>query len=267
MAHGGTPEWNAAVDEAVAPLRGDQPTSIAFGMADPETLAASVAELEGAGVACIAVVRLLVSGASFLHQTEYLLGQRADAPAFVMHHGGHGMSAEVAPPAPIATDRTIIIGREGLLDDPSLGAILARRAAALSTRPEDESVLVIAHGPGDDSENEVWIRQLDRMADSVRTAGAFHAVEVHTLREDWKEKRAESEARIRTFVSAETTAGRRVLVIPFRLFGFGPYAKVLDGLTYVADERGLLPDPAITAWIRRQADVLMQELALLPGQP
>ncbi|MEZ4700746.1 MAG: hypothetical protein R2834_10485 [Rhodothermales bacterium] len=253
MAHGGAPDWNAAVETAVAPLRARQPVSLAFGMADPATLRAAVQELGDAGVPCIAVVRLFMSGASFLHQTEYLLGLRPDPPAFFMNHGAPGGHSSHAAPPPIAVDAEVLLGLEGLLDDLSMGAILARRAASLSVDPASESILILAHGPGDDGENERWLHQMDRMADSIRATRPFHRVEVHTLREDWQDKRAASEARIRSFVKQETAAGRHVLVVPFRLSGFGPYAEVLEGLTYTADERGLLPDPAITDWMRRQA--------------
>jgi hypothetical protein len=46
----------------------------------------------------------------------------------------------------------------------------------------------------------------------------------------------------------------RVIVVPFRLFGFGEYDKILEGLDYVADRKGLLPHPLITDWIRMQAE-------------
>ena len=39
MAHGGTPEWDQAIADATAPLASEIPTEIAYGMADPATLA------------------------------------------------------------------------------------------------------------------------------------------------------------------------------------------------------------------------------------
>jgi hypothetical protein len=44
-----------------------------------------------------------------------------------------------------------------------------------------------------------------------------------------------------------------VIVVPVRLFGFGPYREALAGLEYVADERGLLPHPLIVEWVRDRA--------------
>jgi hypothetical protein len=48
------------------------------------------------------------------------------------------------------------------------------------------------------------------------------------------------------------------LVITFRVHGFGPYAEVLQGCEYIADGKGLLPHPAVTRWIERQAALLQK---------
>jgi hypothetical protein len=48
-------------------------------------------------------------------------------------------------------------------------------------------------------------------------------------------------------------------VIPFRVQGFGPYAKVLEGLDYVSDGQGLIPHPSVTEWIGHQAETLRTE--------
>ena len=77
-------------------------------------------------------------------------------------------------------------------------------------------------------------------------------VEVATLREDREEARVAAEAAIRSFVESQTAQGRRVLVLPYRLSGFGPYAAVLEGLDYVAGD-GLLPHDAISRWIEQTA--------------
>lgn len=77
-----------------------------------------------------------------------------------------------------------------------------------------------------------------------------------TLREDWPEKRATAEEQIRSFVTEAGAGDGRCLVIPFRVYGFGPYAEVLEGLDYVSDGRGLLPHEAVSAWMLRQAEHL-----------
>jgi hypothetical protein len=126
----------------------------------------------------------------------------------------------------------------------------------LSKDPKREHVLILAHGPGDDAENERWLQHLDARAEVVRKALPFRSVRVETLREDWPEKREQAERRIRAFVEESSAQGGRVLVIPFRVQGFGPYAKVLDGLEYSSDGQGLIPHPSITRWIAHQSETL-----------
>lgn len=257
MAHGGGDEWNAAVETAVMPLRGEFPVAISFGMADPVTMKVAVTELEEQHVGCIAVVRLFMSAHSFLHQTEYLLGLREDPPAFFISHGSHAHHS--SKPLPLDLSTSVKISETALLDAPEMGGILAANALALSDGSGAESVLIIAHGTGDDQINAEWIQKLDLLADSVRSTGLFSEVAVHSLREDWKGKRAKSEKEIRQFVETHSQNNGRTIVLPFRLYGFGPYEEVLEGLTYQSNGRGLLPSPLVTEWIRRTANELFLE--------
>jgi sirohydrochlorin cobaltochelatase len=256
MAHGGPPEWNAAVLDAVKPLQAKQPVEVAFGMADAISIRDAVAELERAGVRRIAVVRLFVSGSSWLERTEQILGVRPGAPAHdpAAHteaHGGHSMAFFRVESAAAFTMSTA-----GLAEADEMGPILADRAKALSKDPGKEDVLVLAHGPGDDTENEQWLAQIDARAESIRAAAPFRRVEVATLREDWPEERKVAEQQIRAFVERAKAEGGRAIVIPFRVHGFGPYADVLQGLEYSSSGEGLLPHPNVTTWIDRQVTSL-----------
>jgi len=255
MAHGGGPAWNGEVEAMLAPVRADHPLEIAFGMADAVSIQDAVNRLEARGVERIAVVRLFVSGESWYERTEQILGLRAGAPPRPApdphaHHGGHGgHSMELWR---VTSDAQFALSREGLAEAPEMGAVLAERARALSQAPQRESVLILAHGPEDDSENERWLAHIDARTAAVRQAAPFRAVRVETLREDWPEKRAASEARIRAFVAEASESDGRVTVVPYRVAGFGPYARVLDGLSYASDGRGLIPSEHVESWVRRQ---------------
>lgn len=222
MAHGGSPEWNAAVREAVAPVRNELPTALAFGMADPESLRAAASRLESQGVSRIAVVRLFISGSSFYERTLEAL-------------------------SPLSPD--FAISRAGLIESPLAGEIMRERVASLSRDPSGESVLILAHGMGEESENDRLLGHMEEVARAVREIGPFREVRTETLREDWPEKREPSERGIRRWVEARSRTGR-VIVVPLRLYGFGPYESVLEGLPYVADGTGFVPHPLITSWIR-----------------
>lgn len=253
MAHGGSEAWNATVEEAVRPLAAEVPTTIAYGMADPETLATGLAELTAAGADRIAVVRLFISGESFLHQTDYLLGLRDDPPRWFAGHASGGDAAPAGPPPRLEIAGEIEIVRSGLVDGPEIGGILRERVRDLTTNPEAAAVLLIGHGMPSESSNDALLARMEALADSVRVAAPYREVRVETLREDWAEKRAPAEARIRAWVSGIAASGATAIVVPFRLSGFGPYAKVLDGLDYVAAGIGLLPHPIVSAWLRGRA--------------
>lgn len=93
--------------------------------------------------------------------------------------------------------------------------------SVFSTGPrKEESVLLPAHGTASEEENERLLQAMDEVA-AVIAKTPFRSVRSVALREDWPERRSMAEARIRDFVRQETAAGRRVIVVPMRLSGFG----------------------------------------------
>jgi len=301
MAHGGTPEWNAGVLDTVKPLRERYTIEVAFGMADAATIQEGIAKLEAQKVRRIGVVRLFVSGESWTAETEQILGLRPGAPprpppgqpgaehpamagmaAMTGHgahpsspgghgggaHGGHGGGAHGGHSMEFFRARSqssFALSTEGLADAATMGTILADRASALSKAPAREDVIFLAHGPGDDAENARWIEKLDVLAGAVRTRAPFRRVQVETLREDWPDKRVAAEKRVRGFVERAGAEGGKAIVIPFRVQGFGPYAKVLEGLDYVSDGTGLIPHAEVGKWIEKQIVALQAGQFRAPG--
>jgi hypothetical protein len=249
MAHGGSVDWNETVADVVAPLRDDLPTAVAFGMADPKTLEVGLDSLRSAGVTHVAVVRMFISGQSFLAQTEYLLGLSGEKPRSF----ADGETDAGSPPEAGAISRGLIVATHeaGLMESREAREIMVERARSRSQRPEDDSVLLLAHGMGDDDQNESVVEAMEAVSIGIEKAG-FESVLALTLREDWPEKRAIAERRIREYVRSESEAGRKVIVVPLRLSGFGPYSEVLSGLEYMPTE-GLLPHAAVSDWIRDTA--------------
>ncbi len=239
MAHGGGEAWNETVIEAAEGARHEGPVVVAFGMAHPVSMQQGVDALDELGAERASVVRLFVSGESFRTDTRYLLGLSEEEPELPWVK------------APLEHDLTIATHDHGLMGSPEVSDILLTRALDLSEDPSGESVLLIAHGMGDEGENDRVLDNMRTAADRIAAEG-FREVEVATLREDWEEARVAAEAGIRSFVESRTDAGRRVLVLPYRLSGFGPYAKVLEGLDYVPGD-GLLPHDAISRWIESTA--------------
>lgn len=257
MAHGGDPTWNARVDDALTDLRRRVPVALALGMADRRTLQAGVDSLSARGVTRVAVVRMFLSGRSFEAQTRYLLGLDPTPPEVFLHHGpaaGHGAHAPGAgspPPAISAPGVELATHPDGLMDWRGVGPILVERAHAAGAVPDGPGVLVLAHGMGDERENRAVLDRMDAAAHALRDAG-YGPVRVETLREDWPAARAAAEVRIREWVAEVSTDGEGPVVVPFRLAGFGPYAEVLDGLTYRPAE-ALLPHPSVADWVEEAA--------------
>lgn len=248
MAHGGDAAWNRTVLDAVGLLQEQLPVAVALGMAERTSLQAAVTELETAGVQRAVVVRLFISGASFRAQTEYLLDLSDDAPSFFMGHEGP------EPPERLARTLDVTISEAGLVDSPLVGQILSERVAALSIEPARETVLILAHGMGQESDNDALLRAMESRAETVRAAAPYQRVIVETLREDWQDPREQAEARIRALLLEVARAGDCVIVVPLRVSGFGDYAEVLEGLEYAADGRGLLPHPLMSEWIRQTVE-------------
>ena len=257
MAHGGGGEWNDRVQAAIADLRGHLPVTVAFGMANPHTLQSSLDSLRDRGVGTVAVVRLFVSGASFLHPAEYLFGLRSDPPARAMI--GHRM-VDGHELAPLRTDARILLDRNGMVGSDEAARILLARAKASSSAPAETGALLIAHGMGDEGENKDLLAAMEETASVLRQDG-FAEVGIATLREDWAVARTRAEQEIKATVARMQTEHATVVVIPYRVSGFGPYAKVLEGLDYVATE-GLLPHRLVTAWIAGRATASLCEAGL-----
>jgi len=291
MAHGGDPKWNNDVEAVVEPIRSRYPTEIAFGMAQTSSIGDAVRKLEERGVREIAVVRMFVSGDSFVPATEYILGLRdvppldplasrgnehikpepaqALAAAHIVslgasqgahaEHAGHGAHGDahaghcMEPPHPIQSSSKISLSYEGVGESPLIDEILRDRVKSLSVDPAQESILILAHGPGDDTENERWLANMNRRVQQLGMVGPFREIRCETLREDWPDRRQAAERRIRDFVEKAGQSGGRCLVVPFRVAGFGPYKEVLAGLDHVADERGFCPHPNMTKWIEQTA--------------
>lgn len=261
MAHGGSSQWNEGVLQSLSPLQAQYPIEVAFGMADAHSLQQAVSRLETQGVTDIGVVRLFISGESWYERTRQILGMDPGAPARVnadshsMHHGdgSHGMRMEFWQ---VDSKARFAMTQDGLADAREMADVLFTRAANLSQNPAQEDVVVLAHGPGDDAENQRWIEKISARSARLRNEGGFHDVFVTTLREDWPEKREAAQQELRAYIAASEANGRQVLVIPYRVHGFGPYEDVLEGLMYRADGTGLVPHPAVTRWVASQAALL-----------
>lgn len=280
LAHGGRAEWNDRVLALAAVIDPEQPVEVAFGMASRPAIQAAVDRLVTRGVSGIVAVPLFISShSSVITSTEYLLGLREEMPAALkafakMDHRAHGGSAahdghdgHGAAPAParqVEADNTRPVSSpvpirmtSALNAHPLVGAILIDRARAMSTRPDRETVVIVAHGPTGDEENRRWLADMKTLAGQVDAAADSAAIEYLTVRDDAPAPiRDAAAAELRALVSRHASSGRRVLIVPL-LLSFGGIEKGiharLEGLEYVMADQGLMPDARLIDWVRQSA--------------
>lgn len=246
LAHGGSARWNRTVQELVQQAHLEEPTEIVFGMgmhaAEVHKLQQAVERLERRGVDRLIAVPLLISSASeVMRQYEYLLGLQAHGPWEA--HAHH------------VTVHVPVVMTQPLNDDPIVGEILLERALALSTHPEQESVVIVAHGPNDDADNERWLAAMKRLAGQIQQQGRFRMVIPVTMRDDARRPiRDAATRRLREIVAQQSQQGR-TLVVPLLLAGGGVEAKIpkrLSGLRFIYRGQALLPHPKLAQWLAQR---------------
>ena len=262
MAHGGSDEWNAHLAEAVEPVQERYPVEMALGMADAGSIEDAIRRLESRGVNHVGVVRVFISGESWYDRTLQILGVQNGAPPRPDQQQLEEARARMRMPMgfwKVDTDLAFHVSVDGLADAAEIDEVMTSRIRNLSSDPDNEVAVVIAHGPGDDAENERWLEKIAQRTGRAGEETGLREIRVFTLREDWPEKRAEAESKIRAYIEQANSRGLAPIVVPFRLQGFGPYESILDQLDYRADGLGLLPHANVALWVSRQAEQLEAE--------
>lgn len=271
MAHGGSAAWNAEVGKVAAQVNQTVPVEVALGMATKRTLQAGIDKLVDRGVTEIVAVPLFVSShSSVITSTQYLLGQRPDAPADLalfatMDHGGGGhgggahgghaamaAAAESDPTKPVKSP--VPIRMTGALDRHALVAdILVDRARSISKDPAHEVIVLVAHGPVPEEDNRLWLGDMGALAERMHTVSDYQRIEYLTVRDDAdKTLRAQAAEEFRTVVKKAISEGSRVLIVPVLLSFGGIEAGVrerLQGLEYTMTSQALLPDDRLAKWV------------------
>jgi sirohydrochlorin ferrochelatase len=244
------------------------PAEVAFGMASRASIQQAVDRLAARGVKAIIAVPLFVSShSSVITSTEYLLGLRAEAPTDLalfakMDHSRHGAAAAhdhtampavpADPTSPVKSSLPIRM-TSALNRHPLIGAIVADRASAISLVPEKEAVIIVAHGPVPDDDNQRWLEDMAVLAQQTKNAAPYASVDAMTVRDDAGPAMREAATKeLRDKVQAQLASGRRVLVVP-HLMSFGGIEqgirKRLDGLDYTMTTQALMPDDRIVQWV------------------
>jgi hypothetical protein len=215
-------------------------------MADSFTIQQAVARLEAQGVRRIAFIRLYALASHMKTASDYILGLSDTPPGTEHDHGGHGATA------PMQVRSAVLFSTYGGYEEDhrAIAEILHERITTISKDPAKETVILVAHGSERDEDNAAWLRAMNAHADQLKklTKAPFRAIKVATVREDWPEKREKAVADLKEMIKQGNQHGR-VLLISNRLYGSGPYKRLLDGADYVMNEQGFAPHASLTRWL------------------
>ena len=276
LAHGGRDEWNAEVLQVASEVDSEYPIEVAFGMANRRAIQEAVDRLAEREVTEIVAVPLFISShSSVMRATEYLLGHRDDAPPQMEAFGrmaarmmAAGSGSAGSSSAGFGSDdgfdwttpieKPLPISLATALDDHALVAeILLARAMDVSERPNEEVVVVVAHGPGSDEDNELWLENMGALVERMRPQTRFSRIEYLTVRDDASEEvRDEATTELRAVVEGGVQEGKSVLIVPLLLSYGGIEVGIrerLEGLSYRMANRALLPDERLSDWVLMQA--------------
>lgn len=253
VAHGSRDAgWNRRVIQSVQKLDWAGPKSVAF-LTSPtpeRELKQVAAQLDQPGVKQIVVVPLLVSSFSgHYEEIRYYVGQRKDLPHEEGEHENHSLAA------PLKTKSPLLL-TSAMDGHPLVSRILADELEPFAKEAGHQSVVLVAHGPNEDTENERWLAHLRTHAQRLKEQFGFLRIEVATLRDDApKAIRDAASEQLRSTVRT-ASADSKVLVLPV-LISVGHVQKAiqkrLEGLEFKMIEGGLANHRLATAWVRAQA--------------
>jgi hypothetical protein len=263
LTHGADWFWNRDIEQALAPVAARHKLAYAFSMADPPVVERAVRKLEKENVRAIVVVRAFGMASSFRGSVERMIGADVENGASthgghamhgggmgMMHHGTAGMSL-AAPPRIRSALPMVTVG--GVNDDPLFAKALLANARSVSRHPSRETVILVAHGQGDDAGNRQWLDLLGSLAKQMRADGGgdFHAIRYATWREDWPDKNKAAVKRVRAMVTEADRDGGRALIVPARINGRGAADTYLKGLDF-GWSQGFAQTPYFAQWFEQE---------------
>lgn len=257
VAHGSRQaEWNERVIRLVNQVDWPGPKGVAFLMDAPpdhalDRVAAQLDQAEPAPRRIIVVPLLVSSFSGHYEEIRYYLGQRKEAPAHTHY-------------SPLKTRAELVLA-PAMDDHPLVSQILLDLVKRLSKDPIRESVILVAHGPNDDEENERWLERLRHHAERIRKELNLRRIDVVTLRDDAPKPVRDAATEMLRTVVRTASADTHVLVVPV-LISVGQIQRQiherLEGLVYVMSESGLAEHPLAAAWIKQQADQIRGTVAV-----
>jgi len=246
LAHGFRDKGDKVFKETIQSVGEAFPTAIAFGMsmAMSQHIQLAVDDLTDAGAKEIVVVPAVSSSINdMVRQWQYIFGLRenaeyGDVPQVVTDAEVHFLSAPD--------------------DDPLVAEILLDYADDLSTDPSNTLVVIAAHGPTIDEDNEHELVSLGNLAALIKEDGGYSDVVGVSLQDDAApEVRAANVTNLRNMIEAATAEGKETVIVTTLLSTRGIQAKLrkdLKGLEYKFARESLTQHDNFMVWIMSSID-------------
>ena len=244
MPHGSTVPYNEAVEESIQPLKKKYPVELAYGMGDPFAIQDAVSNLEHKGVKEIVFIRMYAMSNQFKDITDYILGLDDILP----ENYKETFYTDKVPPQ--VRTSAIIKTFGGYEEDPLIGEIHLERIKEISKNPNEETIILLAHGAKTDEADIAWRQAMQTHLNTIQKKSVvpFQKVVALTTREDWPDKRKKALEQIKKEIELGNKNGR-CIIISDRLYGSGPYDRLLKGVEYDINKKGLAPHANLTLWL------------------
>jgi hypothetical protein len=248
-------QWNETVTAAVDEVKKitNFPVELAFGMWDKESFDEGVQKLANLGVCELRVIPLFVSSDSEMVDIQkYMFGIT----------GRHNFPIKVGK-VNIPTQIKVVKFKNALDTHEFVSEILTERVRDISTAPETEGIILIAHGPYGDLYEPRWIDLLKthgtRIQESfLKLSGlSFNDFSYFTLRDDSPALVRDERTRLlRQKVQSLNQQNIKPIIIPVLLSSGGIEKGIferLEGLEYKIQDKFLMPHQRIVDWISYSA--------------
>jgi sirohydrochlorin cobaltochelatase len=231
VAHGSrVPKWRQGIQELIENLHINYPIEIGFldGLGE-EGIIGALLGLKRFGVKRALVIPLFVcSGSGHIEEIRAVLGFNEGKITALLH----GISLNWGEP---------------LNDHPLIRKVIKERIQNLSTNPEKEVLMLVAHGSQVQEKQQVWEAMIARMASSFKKDFGFKGVTYATIRPNTLKRRAQAVSRTHS-----------LLILPLFICE-GYYTnqfipQELAGITYRYDQSPYLPLPNGVRWVEEMIE-------------
>ncbi|MCE7791139.1 cobalamin biosynthesis protein CbiX [Salipaludibacillus sp. CUR1] len=241
IAHGSSnPQWEKDIEYAVSKVNTDLTVVLScLEFTEEKTIEKGIRELEQRGIETIISIPLFISsGSTHIDEIKYALGVKA----------GTTVTTDLKP----VQTHCRIIWREPMNNHPLILDMISERMDALTSEPENETLLIVGHGSDEPGFKQKWEGFLEEIKLEVDKRFSFHKTVYGTLHPDNLRQVAES-----------LPDDKKMLVLPLFLcegyFTKKVIPRKLEGLAYTSADT-YLPHPNVSYWIEDQAAAALAAL-------